>query len=201
MAEEKKLGGIELGGEFGGYEIVNKSANSLPQDLASAIGVVNSNILGATYEPIWYVGHQLVNGTNHFLIAKELRATKNQDIMIVGLIINIPPGDIGGEKAKIVRIIEEEELPEDAAMAFENATKQLLGVSYRPVAYVGKQVVKGMNYYIICEAKAIYPGANPFAVELVINEFQGKYALVSVERIQQEKKAGICLGAPLGEWP
>ena len=52
----KNFGGIELGGTFGGYEILNIPANKLPQDVASAMSAVNSNpLLGATYNPIWYV--------------------------------------------------------------------------------------------------------------------------------------------------
>ena len=57
-----QFGGIELGGALGGYEIINKPASTLPQDLASAISVVNAGKLGATYDPLWLVGKQLVNG-------------------------------------------------------------------------------------------------------------------------------------------
>ena len=55
----KKFGGIELGEAFGGYEIVNQPADKLPQEVASAVGVANSNpLLGATYNPLWYVENQ-----------------------------------------------------------------------------------------------------------------------------------------------
>ena len=49
----KKFRSIELGNLFGGYEIVNRTVDKLAQDLASAIGNINSEILGATYDPIW----------------------------------------------------------------------------------------------------------------------------------------------------
>ena len=39
----KKFGGIELGEAFGGYEFVNQPADKLPQEVASAVGVANSN--------------------------------------------------------------------------------------------------------------------------------------------------------------
>ena len=178
-----KFGEIEFGKNFGGYEIINKTADQIPQDAASAIGIVNSNpLLGATYIPIWLWGKQVVNGVNYFFIAEDIRATKDKDKSIVGLIINIPPGTgaIKGEGAKIVRVIENEKLSEEIDVAFNEVVKGLCGVAYKPIAYIGKQIVKGENHYILCEAKTIYPGAQPRAVILCINIFEGKSSVVSI---------------------
>ena len=178
-----KFGEIEFGKNFGGYEIINKPADQIPQDAASAIGIVNSNpLLGATYIPIWLWGKQVVNGVNYFFIAEDIRATKDKDKSIVGLIINIPPGTgaIKGEGAKIVRVIENEKLSEEIDVAFNEVVKGLCGVAYKPIAYIGKQIVKGENHYILCEAKTIYPGAQPHAVILCINIFEGKSSVVSI---------------------
>lgn len=182
----KKFGNIELGGEFGGYEIINHPVNKLPQDVASAVGIVNSSpLLGATYNPIWYIGKQLVNGVNHFFIAEDVRATKNKDKLIVGLIINIPPGEgaIKGEGAKVVKIIEDADLAPEVKVAFAEVEKGLVGVSYKPVAYIGSQTVRGINHYIVCEAKVIYPGAQPRAVVVGINIFEGKASLICITPI------------------
>lgn len=177
------FGAIELGGTLGGYEIINQPADKLPQDLASAIGIINSNpILGATYNPIWLWGKQVVNGINYFLIAEDIRTTKNKDKSIVGLIINIPPGEgaIKGEGAKIVRIIENEKLSEELEIAFTEVVKGLTGISLKTVVYIGEQIVKGKNYYILCEAKTIYTGAQPYAAIICINVFEGKSSIVSI---------------------
>ena len=176
----KNFGGIELGGIFGGYEIVNAPADKLPQDLTSAIGNINSEILGATYQPIWYVGHQLVNGTNHFLICKEIRSTKEKNTCIVGLVLNIPAGKIGGEDATIVEIIEEAKLAPEIQTAFDTAEKQLIGVSYKPIAYIGSQVVRGTNHFIICQAKGLYPNARPQAVIMGINIFENNISVIGI---------------------
>ena len=178
-----KFGEIELGKSFGGYEIINKPADQIPQDVASAIGIVNSTpLLGATYIPLWLWGKQVVNGVNYFFIAEDIRTTKDKDKSIVGLIINIPPGEgsIKGEGAKIVRVIENEKLSEEIDVAFNEVVKGLCGVAYKPIAYIGKQIVKGENHYILCEAKTIYPGAQPRAVILCINIFNGKSSVVSI---------------------
>ncbi len=172
-----------MGKTFGGYEIINQPANKLPQDLASAIGIVNSNpLFGATYNPIWLWGKQLVNGVNYLFIAEDIRTTKNKDKSIVAIIINIPPGEgaMKGEGAKIVRVIESEKLSEDVELAFNEIVKELKGVAYKPVIYLGKQIVKGENHYILCESKIIYPDAQPRAVILCINIFDGKHSVVSI---------------------
>ncbi|MBQ7478890.1 MAG: hypothetical protein IJT01_08325 [Selenomonadaceae bacterium] len=192
---EKKFGNIELGGTFGGYEIVNLPATKLPQDVASAVGVVNSTpLLGATYNPIWYVGKQTVNGVNHIFVAEDIRATKNKDVSIVGLVINVPPGEnaFNGEGAKVVRIIESEELAPEVQAAFADAEKHLIGVSYKPVLYIGSQVVRGANHYIVCEAKGIYPGAQPYAAVICLNIFEGKASVVGIAPISPGEKENLC---------
>ena len=190
----KKFGGIELGGVLGGYEIVNIPANKLPQEVASAMGAANGDLLGATFSPIWYVGKQLVNGTNYLFIAEEIRTTKNQDKHIVGLVINVPPGEHSaqGESAKVVRIIESEELAPEVQAAFSTVEKGLVGVSYKPVMYIGSQVVRGVNHFIVCEAKTIYPGAQPYAVVLCVNIFEGKTSLVGIAPISSNEKETLC---------
>lgn len=174
-------GGIELNPVFAGLEVINKPATSMPQDLATAFAEVNENLLGATYVPIWIVGKQLVKGWNYYVIAKEIRATKDKDVLIVNLVINVPPVNSDGtrDKAEIVKIIEEADLPLDLEIIFKAATS-VAGVSYKPLAYVGKQVVKGMNYYFIAQAQVIYPGAEPYAVYICINTFEGHSSIVSI---------------------
>ena len=191
---ERTFGGIELGGTLGGYEIVNVPATKLPQDVASAVSNLNTNLLGATFNPLWYVGKQTVNGVNHLFIAEEIRITKTTDKYIVGLVVNVPPGANAdkGEGAKVVRIIESEALPEDVEEAFLTVSKPIVGVSYRPIMLLGKQVVKGENYYILCEAKTIYPGTEPKAVVFVVNVFDGKPSLVGIAPIGKDTQETIC---------
>ena len=179
-----KLGGIEFGDRLGGHTIVNQPATMMPQELATAIGVINSLNYGATYDPIWYVSNQVVNGTNYVLVTRQVRSTKDQDTMICGLIINIPPGSFDGKGAKIIEVIEEAKLDENVETAFKEAQKQLTGVTYKPVLYIGQQVVRGFNYHIACQALGNYPGAHPYAVILVVNSFGGKYTVVAVEHLE-----------------
>lgn len=190
------VGGIELTGLLGGLTIIDKPATSLPQDLATALPELNAKLLGATYIPIRYMATQVVNGVNHYLLCKDIRATKDKDVSIVVLVVNIPPGSVGGKNASIVRIVEEEtNVPEEIRLVFDKAVKQLMGVGYKLLVYVGKQVVKGINYHFICESKVLYPGAEPKAVHLVINEFQDQTSIVSITPITSSSES--FLGTPL----
>lgn len=191
------FGGIEFGRFFGSWELVNCPASKLPQDVASAAwGAINSGLLGATYYPEWYVGNQVVKGKNHFFLCKEVRSTKNQDTHMVGVIINVPPSPdaFKGENAKIVEIIEETKLDTELEQYFKDATEKLVGVHYKPLVYVGSQLVKGVNHFIICEAKMVKPGAEPYLVLLCFNVFQGETSIVSIERVEEEAMKNGPLG-------
>ena len=182
-----KLGGLELDPVFAGIELINKPATSLPQDLATAMGQINESILGATYIPLWIVGKQVVNGVNYYIIAKEIRATKNKDTLIVEMVINIPPMQSDGEQApaSVVKIVEEADLPKELEYVFKAGTT-VCGVAYTPLAFVGKQVVKGINYYFIAQANPIYPGAEPYAAFVCINVFEGNATLQYVTPITED---------------
>lgn len=53
------------------------------------------------------------------------------------------------------------ELTEERLEIFNKATEGLLGVNYEPVAYLGSQVVAGLNHCYLCRITAVYPGAEP----------------------------------------
>lgn len=63
-----------------------------------------------------------------------------------------------------------------AASAIETA--ELTGASYKPIMYVGTQVVRGVNHWFICEQTLITAHPKKKIVKLAVNEFQGKFELV-----------------------
>ena len=175
-----RFGEITLGGKLGGYEIINKSAEELPQDLASAIPeLLNKD--GYTYTPIWYYGRQLVKGYNHMVACIQSKGGLNK---VAVVIINIPPGSVGGKGAKVEEIALKANLYGDLNEAFEEVLAPpngLLGVTYKPVAYLGSKVTKGITHYILCEADTMYPGSNAYPVVLAISFFQGIPTLSGIE--------------------
>jgi len=75
-------------------------------------------------------------------------------------------------------------MPQNAASAF-SAIEGLVGATYKPLLYLGKQIVKGTNYYFVAEQTIVTSPLIRRVVKLAINEFDGKYELVpeSVEDI------------------
>jgi hypothetical protein len=164
------------------------------------------DILGASYVPLRLIGTQVVNGINYMFIAKETLSDKDKTTNIVLWVINIPAGDITGEKAEQVEVISEATLPPEVEDAFDAAIGQLTGVNYTPLLYIGHQVEKGLNYYVLWEATPVTLNAVPKPVVVCVNTFEGKNTVVSVEPVEAfdigggELKDSV-LETPLGEWP
>lgn len=70
-------------------------------------------------------------------------------------------------------------MPQKAASAWSGAIEGLVGASYKPLLYLGKQVVKGVDYFFIAEQTLITNPPIRRVVVLVINEFDGKYELIT----------------------
>lgn len=63
---------------------------------------------------------------------------------------------------------------EDAKAAFEKATEGLEGYTYEPIAYLGSQVVAGINYAILCKGEAVIPDAEPaYEIVYVYEDLEG----------------------------
>lgn len=174
-----KFGEIKLGGKCGGYEVYNKPADKMPQDLASALPAV-CNVNGWVYAPIWYWGTQLVNGVNHMSICRRVKDDVDQIVVVV---INIPFNSVGGKGASLVSVTEQADLYGELKEAFDTYMTDLCGVGYKPVAYMGEKLVKGVNHYILCQATIQYPNAIPYAAIIEINSFQGKAKATNIERL------------------
>lgn len=75
-------------------------------------------------------------------------------------------------------------LPQKAASAW-SAVEDLIGASYKPLIYLGYQVVHGVNYYFIAEQTLM---TNPLirrVIKFAIHELDGEYDLLeeSIEEI------------------
>ena len=174
-----KFGEITLGGRFGGWTIINEPADKLPQNVASAVVSVCDD-KDYRLVPIHYYATQVVNGVNHMLVCEKIQ---NDTYQIVLAIINIPPNSIGGKDAKLADLVEKADLYGALKVAFEGQLKNLCGVGYHPVAYMGEKVVKGVNHYILCEADLQYPGSRPYPVVVEINVFGSDANVTGIERL------------------
>lgn len=75
----------------------------------------------------------------------------------------------------------------------EDALTGLVGVAYEPVAYLGSQVVAGVNHAYLCRATVVYPGAQPtWAMVVVYEPLEGQAQLLRISDLDPAE-----LAAPL----
>ncbi|MBQ3374347.1 MAG: hypothetical protein IJG40_14585 [Oscillospiraceae bacterium] len=75
---------------------------------------------------------------------------------------------------------------------FDKATEGLLGVNYTPVALIGTQLVSGMNYCFLCEAKAVIPDAVPYYVNVTVyRDLQGNAKVTDIEGVETHSTSEI----------
>ena len=76
---------------------------------------------------------------------------------------------------------EDTALTDDQRSLFEKALEGLAGVGYEPVAYLGSQVVAGLNHCFLCKATVVYPGAEPaYKLVYIYESLDGNASLTDV---------------------
>lgn len=91
----------------GAIEFAKFEACALPQDVASAFTETAGSLIGASYLPVLYIGKQIVNGINHYILCEQTITNAEMTKQLVTMVINIPAGSIGGKNATIVKIVPE----------------------------------------------------------------------------------------------
>ncbi len=74
---------------LGGWDISELKSCKLPQKVASAWAAVTGEIVGVEYEPVLYVGSQVVNGTNYCLLALQTLVTVNSPKKLVKMVLHV----------------------------------------------------------------------------------------------------------------
>lgn len=74
---------------LGGWNIEEMKSCNLPQKAASAFTAITGGLMGADYQPVLYVGSQLVNGTNYCILAIQTIITANPEKRLVKMIVNV----------------------------------------------------------------------------------------------------------------
>lgn len=74
--------------DLGGWDTSEMKGCNLPQKAATAFSNATMNLVGADYEPVLYVGKQLVNGTNYCFIAVQTLITAIPKKQLVSLVVH-----------------------------------------------------------------------------------------------------------------
>lgn len=159
-------------------------------EVKTVLAKATDGLAGATYEPVAYLGSQVVAGTNHRILCKFTPSTKNAKTTYA--IVTVYE-DLEG-KAEITGILNSEaevqvtdeaidggwtlpesfEVTEDAASSLRKASENVVGASYHPVALLGIQVVAGTNYCLLCEITPVTENPEShYAVVVVYNGADG----------------------------
>lgn len=70
-------------------------------------------------------------------------------------------------------------LPQKAASSLSLIEdKERVGATFKCLVYVGKQVVRGTNYWFIAEETRMTANMDKHIVTIAVNEFEGKYEIV-----------------------
>ncbi len=75
--------------KLGSWDISEMKHVNLPQKAQSAFTAVTGELVGADYEPVLYVGSQVVNGTNYCILAIQTLMTARSEKRLVKMIINV----------------------------------------------------------------------------------------------------------------
>jgi hypothetical protein len=184
----------------GGWNIdVNKG--TLPEKVATGFVEVFADMDGATYEPLIYVGSQVVNGINHAIVAKQTLVTNPPVDAIVLIILNEKPIDPIKSKFSVVSIepivkehggpgtlgdleVNVQDITPETRKIFNEALEGLIGATYKPLYLVATQVVHGTNFVFLAQQNLATLDNDEHLVEVVVNvDEEEKARLVSIKTI------------------
>ena len=202
---------------------IDVAVGSMPQKIASAIGKLQEQLIGAEYTPIAYLGSQQVNGINHAVLAEQLITTGKDVKNVVIIIFNEKPNEMEATLVNIERVIDQggemggiavdvkTDIPAEAQEAFDTAFEGFVGSNVKPFAYLGSQVVKGVNYFFAAEVTSVTAEPETKVALVTVNGMTKDIAFADLLDSRQDAmtlgyaftwlKRGSSFGAPLGEWP
>ena len=199
---------------------VNK--NGMPQKVATAFAKLAETLIGAEYEPIAYIGSQVVNGINHAVLAKQTILTGKDTENVVVVIFNEKPNEMEATLVSIERVVEgglpmggthiadvSAEIPEEAMTTWNEAFEGFVGSKVEPFAYLGSQVVNGVNHIFAATSTPVVPDATSKVAIVIVNSLTKEVTFTDLMNSKCDNALGYAftwlkarsLGSPLGEWP
>lgn len=182
---------------------IDVAVGSMPEKVATAVSELANQLVGAEYEPIAYLGSQIVNGTNHAVLAKQTVLAGKDTTNVVVLIFNEKPGEMKCTLVNIERVVEQggqegginvdvkTEIPADAQKEFDEAFEGFVGSTVKPFALLGTQVVNGVNYIFACEITSVTVEPQTSVAIVTVNSNTG---IVSFDDLIVGTKTAKALG-------
>lgn len=200
QAEEAVVEPVEESAEespiAGGWEAEEDTA--MTDDLKDLFARALEGLTGVAYEPIAYLGHQVVAGLNHCFLCKSTviypdakpgyslvyiyeDLDGNLEVKDITDLQNANNEDLlGGWNAA-----EDPAISEDVQAVVDKGCEKLLGVDYEAIALLASQVVSGVNYKVLCQATAVAPDAQPhYVVMTLYSALDGHVDVLSVDDVE-----------------
>ena len=191
----------------GGWTLNNDiKSMSISKNAMSVFNKAIEDYTGMTFEPIALLGTQVVSGTNYMFLCKGTTVTEKPETSLKVVIVYNDLKD----KTKITSVsdfdytkyvnkdIENDSeelsggwqvkspsekgiLDDDVQTIFDKATSTLTGMSYKPIAVLGTQIVSGTNYAVLCYGSASYENM-PEAIYLLslYKDLEGNQEITSI---------------------
>ena len=197
----------------GGWTVSKASYSFLTSGQKKIFNKAVKGLTGVTYKPVALIAKQVVQGTNYVFLCQGTTATKNpvrgwyvlsanknlkKEVSLLSVkkikLTNIKTGknprtgitDGGLQIASVKN--KPEALAKSVRKVFLNATKTYTGYELRPIALLGKQIVAGANYRILCYGKN-HASSDLFVLEIYQN-VKGKCSITSCKPLKLEKYVG-----------
>lgn len=164
----------------------------------SAFEKATEALCGMEYEPISVLATQVVAGTNYCILCRG-KATVPDAQPVIQLVYIYENLQGKAEITNTKTIIDSEMLDggfaansgelaveknEDVKKAFEKATQTMTGAELEPAAYLGRQIVAGSNYLVLCKQTAAVPDAEPvFSLVTVYADLDGNAEIISISEV------------------
>ena len=188
----------------GGWEtVLSNRVNDLSEEDIYNFNNAIKDYSKEKLEVVALLGKQVVAGTNYMFLAKTDNKYKivivYTDLEGISKVSKVSDFDYskyvnkdlngnnemlsGGwytESSNIDYKLEDEKIEN----IFESATSELTGVEYKPLLVIGKQIVSGTNYAILCYGKPIVPNATTGIYLMTIyNDLNGNSEILGISYI------------------
>ena len=172
----------------GGWTAAESPA--VPEEVKALLEQAAEKLLGAEYEPVAYMGSQVVAGTNYKLFCRitpvvpdavphysivTLYKDLDGNASITEILDSQAEGEaLSGEMTGAWENPETPEMTDEAKAALDKALEKLVGAEYEPAALLATQLVSGTNYSILCKVTPVVPDAeSSFVIVHVYEDLEG----------------------------
>ena len=108
---------------------------------------------------------------------KKITAVVTVLVLVLSLACAFAENTMGGWQAA-----EDPTVTEELQAIFDKGLEGLVGVGYKPVAYLGSQVVAGTNHAFLCQGTVVVPNAVPtWKIVYLYQDLQGNVSVLDIE--------------------